>query len=183
MELKGKNIEELALLVSAQLKSRGVEVVAVGGFVAAHYSSYRYLTKDVDFVDITYQTKKLQAAMAEAGFTRRGKNYFHPDTEFTLEFPPGPLSVGDELVIKTATLERDGVVMRMLSASDIVKDRLAAFIHWRDNQALAQAVAIMIKQNLGLEDFLGFAEKEGGPVQKNALIKHYQDETSRSHEK
>ncbi|AMX03505.1 hypothetical protein A3224_13815 [Microbulbifer thermotolerans] len=43
----------------------------------------------------------------------------------------------------------------------MVKDRLAAYIHWKDTQSLVQAVAVMLKHELTPNVFRAFIEREG----------------------
>lgn len=65
-----------------------------------------------------------------------------------LEFPPGLLIVGDEQV-RDERIEkraRDAGVGRLLSPTDCVKDRLAGYYHWKDEQNFHQAVAVARRQ-------------------------------------
>ena len=77
--------------------------------------------------------------MAEIGFEEDGRYFKHSDTEFFIEFPPGPLTVGDEPVREVIEKRFSTGRLRIISPTDCVKDRLAAYYHWGDRQCLAQA--------------------------------------------
>ena len=68
----------------------------------------------------------------------------HPDTELALEFPSGPLMLGDEHITEDRIhhLQTRTGTLRLLSPTDCVKDRLAAFHHWGDKQSWEQAVSV-----------------------------------------
>jgi hypothetical protein len=80
--------------------------------------------------------------MAELGFRREGDRYLHPDTELYVEFPPGPLGIGGDLNVRPIELPVPSGAVLTLSATDAVRDRLAAFYHWDDRQSLEVAVEI-----------------------------------------
>jgi hypothetical protein len=40
----------------------------------------------------------IRDSMNEMGFYEEGRHFRHPDSEFIIEFPQGPLSIGDEKV-------------------------------------------------------------------------------------
>ena len=53
--------------------------------------------------------------------------------------------------------------MLTLSATDSCRDRLAAFYHWKDRQALAAAVAIAIRHRVRLTRIRLWSVEEGEP--------------------
>ncbi len=85
----------------------------------------------------------------------------HPDTVFYLEFPPGPLSIGDDLAIVPVELPIGDSAALGLSATDSCRDRLAAFYHWKDRQALALAVELAAKQTVDVKRIESWSEAEG----------------------
>lgn len=109
------------------------------------YAPNAYTSQDADFV---LEPDESLAAIAEAlraiGFVRNGrsKEFAHAATSFTVEFPRGPLAVGGDYVRKTFVLERGGRRLRILTSTDSVRDRLAAYYHWSDLTALNVAVAV-----------------------------------------
>ena len=78
----------------------------------------------------------------QLGYRRTADFYVHSGSPFPLEFPPGPLMVGDDLIDRWDTIRRADQVLYVLSATDSCRDRLAAFMFWNDFSALEQALAV-----------------------------------------
>lgn len=109
----------------------------------AIYTKNKYVSADIDLVDVSYvNRKKLIAAMEEIGFHEKNRYFIHPDTSQVVEFPPGPLSIGEEPVRQIDEIQLSTGKLRLVSATDCVKDRLAAFYFWKDQQSLFQAVLV-----------------------------------------
>jgi len=66
--------------------------------------------------------------MQEIGFHERGRYFKHPESQFIIEFPVGPLAVGSEPVKQIDEIRFSTGVLRLISPTDCVKDRLAAII-------------------------------------------------------
>jgi len=154
-------ITELAAIVATHLSEHDIDVVLVGGLAVELYSENLYLTNDIDMVDISYtKPDKLHKAMAEIGFEKTGRIFVNPSTDITVEFPSPPISVGDELVTETTTMATPAGDLPVLVARDVIKDRLAAYIHWHDKPSLVQALAVIIKYPGEIEAVAAFCEKE-----------------------
>ena len=163
MKLLGDmTLEELATYVSEHLRQEGIEVVLVGGACVSLHTHNKYQTLDLDFVE-RYYTKRgaLKAALLKIGFNETKRYFTHPDTNYFLEFPKAPITVGNEPVAHFETRSNQFGTLVLLSATDICKDRLAAFFYWNDKQCLSQAVNIARDQNVDLSDIKRWAEKEG----------------------
>jgi len=155
-------IVELAAILAKHLQHHGVEVVLVGGLAVEIYTENLYLTKDIDMVNTNYQKPSyLHKVMSELGFHKRGRVYINQTTDITVEFPPGPLAVGNKLITNTTVAKTKQGEIPILRVRDVVIDRLAAFIHWQDRQSLIQAVGVMLKHNLKPKDFKEFLIVEG----------------------
>ncbi len=90
--------------------------------------------------------------MAELGFDRKGKDFVHSGTEFTVEFPTGPVAIGDDApVAPEGQMIVDGVQIVMLSPTQSVMDRLISFFVFNDRQCLDQAIWIAEKHQIDLE--------------------------------
>lgn len=153
---------ELAAYVCSHLDSRGIRVVLSGGACVAIYASDLYSSMDLDFIDRLHTTRRrLKAALAEIGFHEENRYFIHPDTRFFLEFPSGPLAVGNEPVATVEELHLETGTVRLLSPSDCVKDRLAAFYHWNDRQCLQQAVWVALERHLDWEEIERWSRQEG----------------------
>lgn len=158
------NLGELAAFVSSHLASRGIRVVLSGGGCVAIYASDRYTSMDLDFIDTLHTTRRrLKQVLAEIGFTEKDRYFIHPDTEYFLEFPSGPLAVGNEPVAMIEELCLETGTLRLLSPTDCVKDRLAAFYHWNDRQCLQQAVWVAQKREIDWKELERWSRQEGEP--------------------
>jgi hypothetical protein len=80
--------------------------------------------------------------MASIGFLEQGRYFQHPESAHIVEFPSGPLAVGEEPVRDVQEIALETGSLRVISATDCVKDRLCAFYFWDDLQGLAQAVLV-----------------------------------------
>lgn len=99
--------------------------------------------------------------MRSLGFIQKGRYFTHPDTQFLVEFPPGPLSVGKEPVKKIEEFELETGTLKIISPTDCVKDRLLAYFHWGDRQSLEQAVLVARGNPVNLAEIERWAEVEG----------------------
>ena len=68
---------EIGALVCSHLKENGIQVVLSGGASVSLYSNNKYLSKDLDLVDIySVNRRKLKLVMNEIGFTEKNR-YFN----------------------------------------------------------------------------------------------------------
>lgn len=103
-------------------------MVLSGGSADSFYSSNKYVTKDLDLINTSFAKRsKIRSVMEQLGFQEKGRYFINPVTQFFVEFPDGPLSVGDEPVIEISEYELPTGTLRVVSATDCVKDRLCAF--------------------------------------------------------
>jgi hypothetical protein len=154
-------LQEVAVAVGAHLASRGIRAVLTGGACVAIHTG-TYISKDADFIlQSNVSQQFLEDVLRELGFVRKGAEYVHPDIPFSIEFPPGPLSIGDDLEILPAELTVGRIRTLGLSASDSCRDRLAAFYHWNDRQALALAVEIARARPVDLDLIRAWSAREG----------------------
>lgn len=154
------DIAELAELVYQTLKARGINATLTGGGVVAIYSRNKYRSRDLDFI-AEADVEEINNAMNSIGFKKKGKNYRHPHIEFTVEFPTGPLSIGRERVGEQEEQTVNGRTIRMLSPTNSIKDRLAAYFSWSDRQGLRQAAQLYKDVGGKLDDITRWAHDEG----------------------
>lgn len=152
---------DVIAVVSAALERAGIDAVLTGGASATVHSRGAYLSHDLDFIVRRGATRaSLDEAMASAGFVRQIDRYVHPRTAFFVEFPPGPLAIGDDLDIKPVRVQLSRGSTLALSATDACRDRLAAFYHWADRQSLRVAVAIAVANRVNLTAIRRWSERE-----------------------
>lgn len=77
------------------------------------------------------------------------------------EFISSPLAVGKEPPKKVIKMKTKMGSFRLLSPTDCVKDRLAAYFHWDDLQSLKQAVMVAAKQRIDLKELKRWSKAEG----------------------
>jgi len=156
------SIGELAAFVCSHLESREIRVILSGGACVSIYSHNKYQSFDLDFIE-QFSVKKysLKETLKEIGFEENGRHFVNPETEYFLEFPPGPLSVGDEPVKTTEILQFETGALHLLSPTDCVKDRLAGYYHWNDMQCLEQAILVARDKQLDYREIERWSRKEG----------------------
>ncbi len=153
---------ELAAYVATHLSRRSIEVVLSGGACVSIYSENRYVSADIDLVNVGLVRRRvIREAMQELGFQEERRYFTHPDTAFLIEFPAGPLSIGEEPVKQVEEIHLDTGSLRLLSPTDCVKDRLAGYYHWQDRQSLEQAVVVASSHAIDLAEIERWSEFEG----------------------
>lgn len=155
--------EQLAAIVVAKLHEHSIDAVLVGGSVVSIYTDNKYESSDLDFISAA-DHHRITRAMAELNFTASGKDFVHPDTDFTVEFPKGPLAIGDDAPVRPeGSRTINGVTISMLSPTQSVMDRLAWFFHFNDRQCLDQAVWVAQAQSINIEKITSWSERERQP--------------------
>jgi hypothetical protein len=144
---------ELAAYIQSSLRPSGIDVVLSGGSAVSFYSSDQYVSKDLDLINVHFaKRREIRLAMERIGFHEKGRYFRHPEAAFLVEFPEGPLSVGEEPVKEIREFELETGTLRVLSPTDCVKDRLCAYYFWNDQQGLAQAVLVAESQPVDLKE-------------------------------
>jgi len=139
---------ELAAYVQSHLQAKGISVILSGGAAVAIYTENKYVSADIDLINVNFvNQKKIVEAMKEIDFSEKNRYFIHPDTKHFVEFPPGPLSVGEEPVKRIIEIKFSTGLLRVISETDCVKDRLAAYYFWNDQQSLAQAILVAKKRS------------------------------------
>lgn len=153
---------ELGAYVQSHLGAIGIDVVLSGGAVVAIYTSGKYVSPDLDLVN-RYSVKRsaIKSAMEELGFQEVGRHFEHPDSEFFVEFPPGPLSLGEEYINRIDEIEKETGILRVISPTDCVKDRLAWYYHYGDRQCLSQAILVSNENRIDIDEIRKWSEREG----------------------
>ncbi len=156
------SLEDLAAMVSDALATAGIAAVLCGGAVVSIYSHNAYQSYDLDFVT-SEGMRGIEMVMTNLGFTRgKGRHFTHPETRYSVEFPAGPVMIGDAPVSEVAQHQTEAGIVRLLTPTDAVKDRLAAFLHWNDRQGVEQAIQIIRRQTVNFDSVDRWARAEPG---------------------
>ena len=151
--LSEMDIGELAGFICNELDNHGISCVLSGGACVSIYSGNKYQSGDLDFIETgASQRKNIKEVLAELGFVEFNRYFRRDDVRFFIEFPSGPLSVGSERVREISEIEFSTGKLRLLSPTDCVKDRLAAFYHWDDRQSLEQAIMVSETQEIDIKE-------------------------------
>jgi hypothetical protein len=153
---------EICAFIQSFLSERDIYVVLSGGASVSFYSSNKYVSHDLDLVNVQSVKKHvIHEAMTEMGFSEEGRYYKHPGTQYLVEFLPGPLSIGAEPVMQVDEIRLSTGILRIISPTDCVKDRLAAYYHWGDQQCLVQAILVAKEWKVNIDEIRRWSDVEG----------------------
>jgi len=158
--VKGLSREEAAARVCQALADDGIPVVLSGGAAVSIWSENQYESFDLDFIQ-TGLARRVDATMQRLGFRRQGRHWTHADSPFWVEFPPGPVQVGEAIVSEFASRRTATGVLHLLAPSECVMDRLSGYYHWSDLQCLDQAVAVSRRHEVDLGRIEAWSRREG----------------------
>jgi len=160
-KIKDMSMEELAGYVCSQLENEGIKTVLSGGSCVEIYSQGKYTSDDIDLIDrFNGGHTKIKNVMFFLGFTEHNRYFVHKDTSLFIEFPRGPLGVGDAPVKDIASREQETGILKLLTPTDCIKDRLAAYYHWDDLQSLEQALWVAEQNTFDLDSITQWSENE-----------------------
>jgi hypothetical protein len=161
--IRDMSIGELAAFISSHLKRNGINVVLSGGGCVSVYTENKYASLDLDFIEYgSVGRMKLRKTLEKIGFFYEKNRYYKSsETDIFLEFPPGPLSVGQEPIKEVLTLNFSTGELSIISPTDCVKDRLAAYYHWNDLQSLEQAVLVAKDNKIDTDELERWSKAEG----------------------
>ncbi|MFN6017773.1 MAG: hypothetical protein ACK49N_09360 [Verrucomicrobiota bacterium] len=168
--------EELWHYVGWHLEGAGIGSVLVGGAVVAIHTEGLYRSGDLDLVPDHFDRKQIEGVLRGLGFEPSKSRYFrHPQcSHLFLEFPRGPVEIGEEFPVVPDEIEVMGRRLRLLSPTDSVKDRLAGYIHWNSRANFEQAVLICRRQSVrvDMEQVRRWCEREGGLEAFEELVRN-----------
>jgi hypothetical protein len=174
--IENLSIQDLAALICENLKKEGLQATLSGGACAEIYSNDKYVTGDLDFV-VNYSWPQNDAiinkVMAALGFEKKGRIFIHASVVYSVEFPPGPLSIGEEYQIKPVELHLKTGNLSLLSPTDSVKDRLTGYFYGNDAQCLEQAVLICQMNKVDMGGIRRWAKIENQPEKFKKFEKRF----------
>jgi hypothetical protein len=171
-DFTGATLEEIAAAVSEALRKHGITAVMSGGGCVSVYSKNKYQSDDLDFIDSYRDRFGIQKALAMIGFFSDKDRYFKNGTTTTyLEFPPGPVMIGNEFAKEPVDWGTPDGSIRMLNPTDCVKDRLVKFYAWNDAQALYQALLVVAAQPVDFREIERWSIKSEGQKDRFRFFK------------
>ena len=155
-------IEDVAVSVAHALRKHHIKAILTGGACASIHADGVITSFDVDFVlEGRVPGSATDRALAPTGYRRDHDHYVHPNCPFIVEFPAGPLGIGDDDEVVPVEIQVGHNYVLGLSATDSCRDRLAAYYHWNDKQGLAAAVAIARRRAVDLTFIAKWSKREG----------------------
>lgn len=165
--------EQFWSYIAWHLDKAGIGSVLVGGAVVAIYTEGLYRSGDIDLVLEGFPAKAVAEVLSPLGFRPTRRYWAHPECpHLYVEFPPGPVSLGEEFPVIPAEMEKDGRKLKLLSPTDCVKDRLAAWIHWKSRATLDQAALVATRQQnaIDFDQVREWCRREGAPKAFDDLL-------------
>ena len=134
----------------------------MGGAVVSIYTEGLYQSGDLDFVIQNIVKDRLPSVMKEIGFGKEGRHYVHPECKHLfVEFPAGPLGIGEETDINPKNIESNGSTIKILNPTDCIKDRLASYIYFESREGMEQAILVARSQPFKKSSVKRWCEGEG----------------------
>ncbi|MCG6963588.1 MAG: hypothetical protein LJE95_10015 [Acidobacteria bacterium] len=99
--------------------------VLVGGAAVELYTGGACTTDDIDMVGSI--TPNVETALSEVGFERQGRHWVHEGAQVFVEFPNSTLEVDE----RAEWHELEGQRVWIISAEDLLVDRLGSWQYWR----------------------------------------------------
>jgi hypothetical protein len=167
---KTTTLKALALIVCSQLNEDGIDAVLTGGAVVSIYTENRYESFDLDFISHS-PISAISDSLLKLGFRRtKGRYYAHPETDFFVEFPSPPVAVGNKPLREFNEIKTENGYLKLLTPTQCIMDRLAAYYHWNDQQALDQAVTVAKYEQIDFKEVEEWSIEEG-MIKKYRLFK------------
>ena len=165
--------KQFAAAVVEQLTKDDIIAVLVGGACVSIYTNNRHESKDLDFISPD-SVDAITASLAKIGFERQRRYFVHPDSKLYVEFPTGPIAIGHQVPVKPeGKLKVGNTVIKMLSPTQSVMDRLSSFFYFADRRSLIHAIWICEQQPVSLSKVKAWAEKEQMPEKFEQFLDAY----------
>ncbi|WP_367899184.1 hypothetical protein AB3N61_18430 [Leptospira sp. WS58.C1] len=157
---------ELWEYIAWHLSANGVDSVLVGGAVVSVYSDGIYKSGDLDIVYTSYNSsiwETIQRVMTNLGFKKVTRHFIHPECDHLfIEYASPPLSIGEDYQIIPDVKRVSGKMIKILSPTDCIKDRLASYIYFNARECLEQAILVAKRQSFNLKEIKRWCDSEGG---------------------
>ena len=159
--IREMDLGELAAFVCSHLMKNGIKCVLTGGACVCIYTNYEIISYDLDFIEMTIpKSTSVKHTLEKIGFYPHNRYYHNENTIYFIEFPPGPLAIGSEIIKKANEKIYPTGTLYLLNPTDCVKDRLAAYFYWDDLQSLNQAIAVAKNNDINFLDIEEWSKNE-----------------------
>jgi len=162
-----KTLEDTASYICTKLKENGIDVVLSGGSCMEIYTHKNFSSYDIDFIaNPSYTAKKIENVMLKIGFKKVDGRYFkYENNPHYIEFPTGPVSLGNEFPKKFDELKTLVGTLVLLTPTDCIKDRLCAYIYHNGEECFQQAIAVAHKNIVDLKNLKIWAKNESNEIE------------------
>ena len=128
-----------AAILAKYAAARDGQFVIVGGHAVEFYTDGGYATQDADL--LTPDKLPLAQLLIEWGFKLEGRVYWHPGLRLVVDLiddrPSGDPERAVELAVRDLTV-------RIAPVEEVIIDRLNAGVHWRSEEDLRWARAVLL---------------------------------------
>lgn len=165
--------KEFAAAVVNQLEKHGISCVLVGGACVSIYTDEKHASRDLDFIS-PHSHEAIASALEEIGFEQDGRYFTHKNSELYVEFPSGPVAIGNQTPTKPeGELKVKNTTIVMYSPTQCVMDRLSAWFHWGDRRSLIHALWVCERHPVNLDKIKRWAVKEASIEKYNNFLQEY----------
>lgn len=133
-------------LLDRELRHGGERpLLVVGGLAVEIHTAGNYTTRDID---LRGPGRTLERLLLELGFVRRGSgNFAHPELDIYVDWLGEGALPPQESVERIVTLQvAEDLYCQIIGLEDLVIDRLAAAVHWKDEDSLLWAGELLAAQ-------------------------------------
>lgn len=155
-------LEETASYVCTKLKDKNIDVVLSGGSCMEIYTKSNFSSLDIDFIpNPSVTSKQIEETMLELGFKKTESRYYkYPNNPNYIEFPTGPVTLGNDLTKEFAQLKTHVGTLTLLTPTDCIKDRLCALVYHGGEECFNQAIAVAHLNIIDKENLINWAKNE-----------------------
>jgi hypothetical protein len=134
-----------------------------------------YRSRDVDMVVIggIDDNTVFIATLASIGFALKNGMFVHERSPYTVEFVPSPVAIAGDTISEFARIETAFGPVRVLSATDVVKDRINKYIAYEDPESFEVAVSVARIKNIDMNSLAEFIQRQAADVAADAFQKAF----------
>ena len=134
------------------------------------YTNNIYESYDLDFVSLE-DRRKIKKCMEKLEFKQvKSRHFIHPNTFYLVVFPGSAVMIEDKLIKEFSEIKTKQGTLRLLTPTDCVKDRLAAFYDWNDRLGWNQAVMGASTLPIHIHTVKSWSIKEGMKTKFNEFL-------------